>query len=84
MTTIEFRSDNSAGVAPEILAAIAEANVGSTIAYGADATTSRLEHRIREVFEHDAAPRLPRHQRNGGQRTGADGPDPTVGCGDLS
>ena len=55
MTTIEFRSDNSAGVAPEILASIADANVGSAIAYGADTTTSRLEHRIREVFEHDTA-----------------------------
>jgi threonine aldolase len=55
VSTIEFRSDNSAGVAPEILTAIADANVGSAIAYGADETTARLEHRIREVFEHDTA-----------------------------
>jgi threonine aldolase len=52
---IEFRSDNAAGVAPEILAAITAANVGTAIAYGADPLTEQLEAVVREVFEHPAA-----------------------------
>ena len=52
---IEFRSDNAAGVAPEILASIAEANHGSAIAYGHDDVTAQLEQRVREVFEHETA-----------------------------
>jgi threonine aldolase len=55
VSTIEFRSDNSAGVAPEILASIADANHGSALAYGHDAVTEQLERRVREVFEHDTA-----------------------------
>jgi threonine aldolase len=55
MQAIEFRSDNSAGVAPEIMAAIAEANHGSAVAYGADPLTAQLERRVREVFEHPTA-----------------------------
>jgi threonine aldolase len=50
---IEFRSDNAAGVAPEILAAVGEANTGSALAYGGDAWTARLEARAAEVFEFD-------------------------------
>jgi threonine aldolase len=52
---IELRSDNAAGVAPEILAAIADANAGSALAYGADELTARLEASVRQVFEHDSA-----------------------------
>lgn len=52
---IELRSDNTAGVAPEILAAIAAANRGSAIAYGADAVTARLHDVVRDVFEHPGA-----------------------------
>lgn len=55
MNTIEFRSDNAAGVAPEIVASIADANHGTAIAYGHDEVTARLEQRVREVFEHDTA-----------------------------
>ncbi len=55
MNQIEFRSDNSAGVAPEVLTAIADANVGSAVAYGADQQTARLEQRVREVFQHSTA-----------------------------
>ena len=55
MQAIEFRSDNSAGVAPEIMDAMVAANTGTAIAYGADELTARLERRVREVFEHDAA-----------------------------
>lgn len=55
MSSIEFRSDNAAGIAPEILASITEANVGTAIAYGHDPVTARFEARVREVFEHDSA-----------------------------
>jgi threonine aldolase len=55
VTTIEFRSDNAAGVAPEIMDALAAANVGSAIAYGDDPTTAELQERVRERFEHDSA-----------------------------
>ena len=52
---IELRSDNAAGVAPEILAAVGAANAGSAIAYGADDLTEQLQHVAREVFEHSTA-----------------------------
>lgn len=52
---IELRSDNAAGVAPDILAAVVAANAGSAPAYGADALTVRLEAVVREVFEHPSA-----------------------------
>ena len=52
---IELRSDNAAGVAPEILAAIEAANVGSALAYGDDDLTAGLHDVVREVFEHPTA-----------------------------
>jgi threonine aldolase len=52
---IELRSDNAAGVAPEILAAIEAANTGSALAYGGDDLTARLQGIVREVFEHPTA-----------------------------
>src|SRR5215470_7129425 len=48
---MNFASDNAAGVAPEILAAIAAANEGSALAYGNDALTRRVEQRFAELFE---------------------------------
>jgi threonine aldolase len=54
--SIELRSDNAAGVAPEILRAVSAANSGSALAYGADPWTERLQARVAEVFENaDAA-----------------------------
>lgn len=50
---IEFRSDNTAGVAPEILEAINLADRGPAAAYGNDELTIRLRDRVAEVFEHD-------------------------------
>ena len=38
-----FASDNYAGLHPEVLAALAEANGGHEIAYGEDAYTARLQ-----------------------------------------
>jgi len=58
-TTIELRSDNAAGVAPEIIEAIVAANVGSALAYGDDEWTSRLRGIVREVFEHPTAEVFP-------------------------
>jgi threonine aldolase len=50
-----FASDNAAGVAPEILAAIARANDGKVLSYGRDPWTTRLERRFAEIFERDVA-----------------------------
>lgn len=56
---IELRSDNAAGVAPDILAALSAANTGSALAYGADAWTTQLRDKVREVFEHSDADVFP-------------------------
>src|SRR6185295_14916193 len=56
---IELRSDNAAGVAPEIMSAIAAANTGSALAYGADEWTAALRDKVREVFEHPDAEVFP-------------------------
>ncbi len=48
---IEFRSDNAAGAAPELVDAIVAANVGSALAYGGDEWTARVHERAAEVFE---------------------------------
>ena len=52
---MNFASDNTAGVAPEIMAALTRANKGFTLGYGNDAWTRRAEHRIAEVFNRDVA-----------------------------
>ena len=59
VTTIELRSDNAVGAAPEILAAMAAANTRSALPYGGDEWTSRLRERVREVFEHPNAEVFP-------------------------
>ena len=48
---VNLRSDNVAGIAPEILAAIAAANAGSAPSYGADPITARLQDTFSELFE---------------------------------
>jgi len=45
-----FASDNASGVHPEVMAAMAAANVGGALAYGADPWTSRARKAIRELF----------------------------------
>jgi threonine aldolase len=52
---IELRSDNAAGVAPEILAAVEAANSGSALAYGGDELTAHLQGVVRSVFDHPTA-----------------------------
>ncbi|HYZ16552.1 MAG TPA: low specificity L-threonine aldolase [Candidatus Acidoferrum sp.] len=49
-----FASDNNAGVHPEILAAIAEANLGHVSAYGDDPYTQRAEAAFRAMLGEDA------------------------------
>ena len=65
MQTIELRSDNAAGVTPEILAAIAAANEGSALAYGGDPLTAELETEVRRVFEHPSARAFPADEQEG-------------------
>jgi threonine aldolase len=49
----DFASDNSAGVAPEVWAALEKANQGYTPGYGADQWTQHACDLIRELFETD-------------------------------
>jgi threonine aldolase len=49
-----FGSDNHAGVHPEVLEAVAAANVGHADAYGADRWTARLGEAVRRHFGEDA------------------------------
>lgn len=49
---MNFCSDNVAGIAPEILAAITATNAaGAMSSYGGDAVTARVEAKLSEVFE---------------------------------
>ncbi len=52
---MNFQSDNAAGIAPEILAAIAQANAGAALAYGGDGWTERAERKFAEIFEREVA-----------------------------
>jgi threonine aldolase len=49
-----FASDNYAGIQPAVLAAIAEANDGHAVSYGADPWTERARALLREAFGPDA------------------------------
>ena len=51
---IQFASDNNAGICPEAMAALAEANHGHVFAYGRDDWTERAKDAIRRVFDADA------------------------------
>src|SRR6201988_3645526 len=52
---MNFASDNTAGVAPEILAALGKANTGYALGYGNDEWTKRVERRFAELFEREVA-----------------------------
>jgi threonine aldolase len=52
---MDFSSDNVAGIAPEILAALAAASTGRQPSYGEDAITRRVERRLADIFEHELA-----------------------------
>jgi threonine aldolase len=53
--SLDFRSDNVAGAAPEVIQALIDANRGADSSYGDDAVTQRLETRLAELFEHEVA-----------------------------
>ena len=78
---IELRSDNSVGVAPEIMAAIAAADIGGTMAYGADPWTARLHERVADVFEHDDVLVFPVASGTAANALGLLRVVPAVGCG---
>jgi threonine aldolase len=48
-----FASDNTAGMAPEILDALGKANTGYALGYGNDDWTKRVEARFAEIFERE-------------------------------
>src|SRR3954468_5733555 len=50
-----FASANTAGIAPEILAAIGKANRGYALGYGNDEWTKRVEAKFAEIFEREVA-----------------------------
>src|SRR5437660_9051853 len=52
---MNFASDNAAGIAPQVLAAIAQANQGAALAYGRDPWTERAERRLADLFEREVA-----------------------------
>jgi len=52
---VSFTSDNASGAAPEILEALAAANGGAAMPYGADAITARVQARLAEIFETEVA-----------------------------
>ena len=52
---MNFASDNTAGVAPEIMTALTQANEGFALGYGNDALTKRTEQRIAKAFNRDVA-----------------------------
>jgi threonine aldolase len=52
---MNFASDNTAGVAPEIMAALHRANDGFTLGYGNDDWTRRVEQKFSALFERDVA-----------------------------
>ncbi len=49
----QFASDNLAGICPEALATLVEANSGHAPSYGADAWTAEATRLLRDVFETD-------------------------------
>jgi threonine aldolase len=54
MSARGFASDNHAGALPEVLDAVARANVGHAVSYGGDEWTARVEELFRSEFGRDA------------------------------
>jgi threonine aldolase len=49
----QFASDNTAGICPEVLAAVEETNHGAVVSYGDDEGTRRVRELVRGIFETD-------------------------------
>ena len=52
---VNFASDNTAPVAPQILDAIVAANAGYALGYGNDDWTAGVERRLSEIYEREVA-----------------------------
>lgn len=52
---MNFASDNTAGIAPAILDAIARVADGYALGYGSDPVTARVEQRLAQLFEREVA-----------------------------
>ena len=52
---MDFASDNTAGIAPDILDALVAGNAGFALGYGDDDVTRAVERRIGDIFEHEVA-----------------------------
>lgn len=52
---MNFASDNTAGMAPDLMAALSRANEGFALGYGNDALTRDVERRLAEFFDHEVA-----------------------------
>ena len=50
---MNFKSDNTVSVNPEIINAIVESNQGYESSYGADAYSLKLQKRLSDIFEKD-------------------------------
>jgi len=50
---VNFASDTTAPVHPDVLAALADANDGAAPSYGADALSNELRERLKSIFETD-------------------------------
>jgi len=50
---MNFISDNSVGVAPEVMSALSEANRGPSMPYGNDDWTRRVERKMADIFERE-------------------------------
>jgi len=50
---MDFRSDNVAGAAPQILEAVIAANQGTSTSYGGDEISARVEAKLCEIFERE-------------------------------
>lgn len=48
---MQFASDNTAPVAPEVMASLLRANEGYCSSYGSEAAMTRVQTRLREIFE---------------------------------
>ena len=52
---MNFASDNAAGAAPEILAALERVNGGTAASYGGDKTTARVQEKLSALFGREVA-----------------------------
>ena len=48
---MDFASDNTSGVAPQVMAALNAANEGHVPSYGADALSEAVRTKMRDLFE---------------------------------